>query len=141
MARITVEDCITTIPNRFDLVVLAAQLTKQIEAGLPLNVDRDNDKNPVIALREIAEGHANPDAIRESLIKLHRQYVQAEAQEEELEDSLEQELAGMQYISDAHRIQVTEDMNEDGDDDMADDFENSAEKDSSVHEDTDIVDE
>jgi DNA-directed RNA polymerase subunit omega len=54
MARVTVEDCITKIPNRFDLVVIAAQRARQLSAGAPLTVERDNDKNPVVALREIA---------------------------------------------------------------------------------------
>jgi DNA-directed RNA polymerase subunit omega (EC 2.7.7.6) len=54
MARVTVEDCITKIPNRFDLVVVAAQRARQLSAGAPLTVERDNDKNPVVALREIA---------------------------------------------------------------------------------------
>ena len=55
MARVTVEDCITQIPNRFDLVMTAAQRSRNITAGAPLTVDRDRDKNPVVALREIAE--------------------------------------------------------------------------------------
>lgn len=54
MARVTVEDCITRIPNRFELVVTAAQRARQLSAGAPLTVERDNDKNPVVALREIA---------------------------------------------------------------------------------------
>lgn len=54
MARVTVEDCITKIPNRFELVVTAAERTRQIAAGAPLTIERDNDKNPVISLREIA---------------------------------------------------------------------------------------
>ncbi len=56
MARVTVEDCVERIPNRFDLVMLAAQRSRDVSAGSPLTVDRDNDKNPVIALREIADG-------------------------------------------------------------------------------------
>lgn len=55
MARVTVEDCILNIPNRFDLVITAAQRAKQIASGMPLTIDRDNDKDPVIALREIAD--------------------------------------------------------------------------------------
>ena len=55
MARITVEDCVLRIPNRFNLVLLAAQRGRDISAGAPLSVERDNDKNPVVALREIAE--------------------------------------------------------------------------------------
>lgn len=56
MARVTVEDCVLRVPNRFELVMLAAQRARNLGAGAPLTVDRDNDKNPVVALREIAEG-------------------------------------------------------------------------------------
>ena len=56
MARVTVEDCVDKVPNRFDLVMLASHRAREITAGSPPTVDRDNDKNPVVALREIAEG-------------------------------------------------------------------------------------
>ena len=65
MARVTVEDCIEKIPNRFELVILAAERAKSISSGSPLTVDRDNDKNPVIALREIATKAVDPDVLRE----------------------------------------------------------------------------
>lgn len=68
MARITVEDCIGRVPSRFELVMLAAQRARDISAGSALTVDRDNDKNPVVALREIAEQTVKPDELRESLI-------------------------------------------------------------------------
>lgn len=68
MARVTVEDCIREIPNRFDLVLLAAQRGRQISAGSPLTVSRDNDKNPVVALREIAEKTISLEELQESLI-------------------------------------------------------------------------
>ena len=60
MARVTVEDCVEKVPNRFNLVLLAANRARAIAAGAPLTVDRDNDKNPVVALREIAEDMVNP---------------------------------------------------------------------------------
>ena len=63
MARVTVEDCILQVPNRFDLVMLAAQRAREISAGAPLTIDRDNDKNPVVALREIAEGYVTRESI------------------------------------------------------------------------------
>lgn len=69
MARVTVEDCIDKIPNRFDLVIMAAHRARQLAAGEELTVDRDNDKNPVVALREIAEETLTADAIRESAIE------------------------------------------------------------------------
>ena len=69
MARVTVEDCITHIPNRFDLVMTAAQRSRNITAGAPLTIDRDRDKNPVVALREIAETTVDIEGLQESLIK------------------------------------------------------------------------
>ena len=68
MARVTVEDCVDKIPNRFDLVLLAAQRARQISGGAELLVDRDRDKNPVVALREIAEELVQPEELRESTI-------------------------------------------------------------------------
>ncbi len=68
MARVTVEDCVDKIPNRFDLVLLAAQRAREISGGGELTVDRDRDKNPVVALREIAEGTVRPTVLKESVI-------------------------------------------------------------------------
>ena len=67
MARVTVEDCILEVPNRFDLVLLASQRAKQITSGNPLTVDRDNDKDSVVALREIADKTIDLNAIKEDL--------------------------------------------------------------------------
>ena len=69
MARVTVEDCIEKIPNRFDLVLAAAQRSRNITSGNPITLDRDNDKNPVVALREIAEDTIDPNILRDELIK------------------------------------------------------------------------
>ncbi|GHA91694.1 DNA-directed RNA polymerase subunit omega [Algimonas arctica] len=68
MARVTVEDCVEKIPNRFDLVLLASHRSRNISAGASLTVDRDNDKTPVVSLRELAEGNLVLDDLRESLI-------------------------------------------------------------------------
>jgi DNA-directed RNA polymerase subunit omega len=68
MARVTVEDCVDKIPNRFDLVLLAAQRARQISGGADLTIDRDRDKNPVVALREIAETTVKPRDLEEALI-------------------------------------------------------------------------
>ena len=68
MARVTVEDCVDKIPNRFDLVLLAAQRAREISGGAELTIDRDRDKNPVVALREIAEETVRPRILGESLI-------------------------------------------------------------------------
>ena len=67
MARVTVEDCVDKVPNRFDLVLLAAQRAREISGGAELTVDRDRDKNPVVALREIAEQTVRPKDLEESL--------------------------------------------------------------------------
>ncbi len=88
MARITVEDCILKVPNRFDLVMLSAQRARDISAGAPLTVDRDNDKNPVVALREIAEETVDLDHLRYELIHGLRRHVQIEEQPEEEDDLL-----------------------------------------------------
>jgi len=68
MARVTVEDCVDKIPNRFDLVLLASQRARQISGGADLTIDRDRDKNPVVALREIAEETVKPKHLQESMI-------------------------------------------------------------------------
>jgi DNA-directed RNA polymerase subunit omega len=95
MARVTVEDCVLQIPNRFELVMLAAQRSRDISAGAPLSLDRDNDKNPVVALREIAETTLDLDVLRNALIKGLQKVPEADEPEEEIVDFLatEQDLA------------------------------------------------
>jgi DNA-directed RNA polymerase subunit omega len=83
MARVTVEDCVEKVPNRFSLVLLAAHRARTISTGSPIAVDRDNDKNPVVALREIAEDAVEADQLREALIAtLQRVDERTEAEEE-----------------------------------------------------------
>ncbi len=79
MARVTVEDCVEVINSRFDLVVVAAQRAKQVASGAPLMLDRDNDKDGVVALREIAEKMVDFDAIREEIIASHSSFQMSEA--------------------------------------------------------------
>lgn len=74
MARVTVEDCVEHVPNRFELVGLAAQRAKQIFSGDPITVDRDNDKDAVVALREIADKTVEFDALREQIIEGYSRY-------------------------------------------------------------------
>jgi len=81
MARITVEDCIGRVPSRFELVMLAAQRARDISAGAPLTIDRDNDKNPVVALREIAAGTIDLDHLRYELVHGLRRHVEVESEE------------------------------------------------------------
>ncbi|HEY1384511.1 MAG TPA: DNA-directed RNA polymerase subunit omega [Dongiaceae bacterium] len=83
MARVTVEDCVLQVPNRFQLVMLASQRAREISAGSQLTIERDNDKNPVVALREIADTTINLDNLANNLVKgLQRQVEQDEPEEE-----------------------------------------------------------
>ncbi len=103
MARVTVEDCVLQIPNRFELVMLAAQRARDISAGASLTIDRDNDKNPVVALREIADVTVEFDVLRNSIVKGLQKTVEADEPEEEIIDyiSSEQELAREQVQAEA----------------------------------------
>ncbi len=83
MARVTVEDCIDKIPNRYDLVLIAAQRARDISSGSPIQVDRDNDKNSVVALREIAENKVSIEDLQKSLVMGLQKYVQVEEPEDE----------------------------------------------------------
>ena len=83
MARITVEDCILQIPNRFDLVLLTAHRARGIAAGEPLTVERDNDKNTVVALREIAEKSVDKEELAEALLRGMQRHVEQDEPEED----------------------------------------------------------
>lgn len=83
MARVTVEDCVLKVPNRFDLVMLAAQRSREIASGAELTVDRDRDKNPVVALREIAEETTDLGNLGESLIQSMQKHVEIDEPEED----------------------------------------------------------
>ena len=88
MARVTVEDCVDKIPNRFDLVMMAAQRARDISAGAQLTVDRDNDKNPVVSLREIAEETVSNEELEEEVIKSLQTFVAMDDPEEDEMDLL-----------------------------------------------------
>lgn len=83
MARVTVEDCVDKVPNRFELVLLAAHRAREISAGGPITVDRDNDKNPVVSLREIAEETQSADELRERLIEANQAQIEVDEPEED----------------------------------------------------------
>ena len=83
MARVTVEDCVDKVPNRFDLVLLAAHRARTIASGTPIVVERDNDKNPVVALREIAEGTLAPDELFENAVEGHQRHIEVDEPEED----------------------------------------------------------
>jgi DNA-directed RNA polymerase subunit omega len=83
MARVTVEDCIDKVENRFDLVLLASHRARMVSSGAQITIDRDNDKNPVVALREIAEETISPGDLKEDLIHTLQKYVEVDEPEPE----------------------------------------------------------
>ncbi len=91
MARVTVEDCVRQVPNRFDLVMVAAQRSRDISAGATLTLDRDNDKNPVVALREIAEKTVKTDSLRDAVIRGLQKHVELDEPEEDMLDLMSSE--------------------------------------------------
>lgn len=97
MARVTVEDCVDKIPNRFDLVLLAAQRARQISGGAELTIDRDRDKNPVVALREIADVTVFPEELREAVIS-NMQRVQVD------DDDVVDEMGSLSQSAEALRL-------------------------------------
>ena len=97
MARVTVEDCVDKIPNRFDLVLAAAQRARQISGGADLTIDRDRDKNPVVALREIAEQTVKPKHLEEAIVS-NLQRVRVD------EDDETDELASLSESAEALRL-------------------------------------
>ena len=94
MARVTVEDCIDKVDSRFELVLLASHRARMISSGSPLTVDRDNDKNPVVALREIADETIAPDDLREELIHSLQKYVEVDEPEPEAVPMIASQKAG-----------------------------------------------
>ena len=83
MARVTVEDCVDKVPNRFDLVMLAAHRAREISSGSPITVDRDNDKNPVVSLREIADETQSSGALQERLIESNQTQIEVDEPEDD----------------------------------------------------------
>ena len=117
MARVTVEDCIEKVSNRFELVLLASHRSRTISSGAPITVEKDNDKNPVIALREIAEGTISPEDIKEGLIHSMQKYVEVDEPEPEAAPIMTQErpqitsslMLGPDDDDDTHIDKMTED--------------------------------
>ena len=83
MARVTVEDCVDKVPNRFELVMLAAHRAREIQAGSAVTIDRDNDKNPVVSLREIADETQRADDLRERMIESYQTQIEVDEPEED----------------------------------------------------------
>jgi DNA-directed RNA polymerase subunit omega len=103
MARVTVEDCIDKLPNRFELVLLSAHRARMISQGAPLSVERDNDKNPVVALREIADETVNTDDLREEYIHAMQKHVEVD-EPEQSEVPLIQQSGDMAVINDQPEV-------------------------------------
>ncbi|MCE2565926.1 DNA-directed RNA polymerase subunit omega [Komagataeibacter sp. FNDCF1] len=101
MARVTVEDCVERVPNRFELVLLAAQRARALSRGEEMTIDRDNDKNPVVALREIADQTVGLEQIRSDLIRSLARAPEPEPADEEVVDLIptEQNIFGLQDVS------------------------------------------
>jgi DNA-directed RNA polymerase subunit omega len=103
MARVTVEDCIDKLPNRFELVLLSAHRARMISQGAPPTVERDNDKNPVVALREIADESVNTDDLREEYIHAMQKHVEVD-EPEQSEVPLIQQSGDMSVINDQPEV-------------------------------------
>jgi len=126
MARVTVEDCVLRVPNRFDLVMVAAQRARDVAAGAQLTIERDNDKNPVIALREIADGTVDTDALNQALVKGLQKVVEMDEPEEDdggfgagktelLSDLMPSEAAGVtQEDEESELVPEDEEIEEEG---------------------------
>ena len=104
MARVTVEDCVKKIPNRFDLVIAAAQRSREISNGIAIEVDRDNDKNPVVSLREIASEVVDAESLQERFIRSMQKNLNKEENNIEEEASLEEEFAA--YLNES-KVETT----------------------------------
>ncbi len=114
MARVTVEDCVVKIPNRFNLVLLAAQRAREISSGAELTLERDNDKNPVVALREIAESSIDLDNVRQALISSLQKHVETEEPEDDAMELLaaDSNVAGVPYEAITEGAEVDEEGGE-----------------------------
>lgn len=115
MARVTVEDCVEKLPNRFELVMVAAQRARKIGSGAALTVDRDNDKNPVIALREIAESTVSVEDLKEEIIRGKQRIIALDDDGEDVVDSMEGEEEWKAMARGAATISMDSDDEEDDD--------------------------
>lgn len=121
MARVTVEDCIEKLPNRFELVMVAAQRARKIGSGASLTVERDNDKNPVVALREIAEETVSIDDLKEDLVRSKQKIIAMDDDGADVIDMMDGEQEWTALAGEG----ATLDMDSDDDEDDADTAEES----------------
>jgi len=116
MARVTVEDCVVKVPNRFELVLLAAQRAREITSGAPLTLDRDDDKNPVVALREIADETVGVEHLRGSVVRGMQKHVEIDEPEETHDLELDPALFGVSApgvaVPDEETARQTEEIEE-----------------------------
>ena len=120
MARVTVEDCIQKLPNRFELVLMSAHRARMISQGAPLTLDRDNDKNPVVALREIGDSTIDVEDLREDYVHSMQKHVEVDEPEESAVPLLTSDSEGGQQAGDAAAAPAEQD-NQDGYDRMSED--------------------
>lgn len=120
MARVTVEDCVVLVPNRFELVMLASHRARALSSGAELRVERDRDKNPVVALREIAEKQLDLDSLHESLVKGLQKRIEPDRPEEEVTELMNSEQQGWinasigEEDSDDDDMDIDTDLDEEG---------------------------
>ena len=105
MARVTVEDCVDKVSNRFDLVMMAAHRARMITSGAPILVERENDKNPVVALREIAEEKVSP-------AELHEEAIEAQQRHIEVDEPEEQDVAALMHPSEGEPAPKGDELDE-----------------------------
>lgn len=124
MARVTVEDCVLKVPNRFELVLVAAQRARDVTAGSKLTVERDNDKNPVVALREIADDTVPLDGLRNALVSGLQKHVEVDEPEEDDMESFmpDREMAFENIASEEEVLEDGLSVSEEGVDFDADGF-------------------
>lgn len=117
MARVTVEDCVLKVPNRFELVMVAAQRARRIGSGAALTVDRDNDKNPVVSLREIAENTVEVEALKEDLISSHQRVFPMDDDKDDVIEDMQGEEEWSALVAEANSgYGASEDFPDDDDD-------------------------
>lgn len=132
MARVTVEDCVEKVSNRFELVMLAAQRARKIGSGAQLTIARDNDKNPVVALREIAESTVAVSALHEEMVTSHQRFLPQDDEEEKIDlmDG-EKEWSAMAQTA-SSGIYADEGLAADEDEDEDEDFDDEDDSDPSL---------
>lgn len=119
MARVTVEDCVLKVPNRFELVMVSAQRARRIGTGAPLTVDRDNDKNPVVSLREIADETVSIEDLKEDLVKSHQRVFAIEDDKDDVIEEMQGEEEWNSLVSQVNQGNADEAFDDDeGDDDL-----------------------